>query len=433
LTDQVRLTRRQVLATSGALGAAGALSSFGWKGWGGAESAAAASSLLPPPDASGIDHIVVVMMENRSFDHFFGWLPGSDGKQAGLSYLDRQGKRQFTHHLTEFSSCEFSDPDHSYHGGRTELNGGKCDGWLRAGDNDIFCIGYYQKPDLPFLGNAATSWTVCDRYFAAVMAPTYPNRFYQHAAQTDRLTDTKTISKLPTIWDRLADAGVSARYYFSDVPFIAFFGLKHLSIARGIKTFLSDAAAGQLPAVSFVDPGFISEDNGTSTDDHPRADIRAGEQFLNKIYTAVTTSPNWGKTMLVINFDEWGGFFEHVVPRRAPDVSPVTALRGFRVPALVISPRARRGYVAHRTYDHTSVLKAIEWRWGLPPLTPRDAAARNLAEVLDFTSLPNLTAPTFTVPSFTPTPCSASSTAEDQQKWQDLLALAQAQGWPLPA
>jgi phospholipase C len=216
------------------------------------------------------------------------------------------------------------------------------------------------------------------------------------------------------------------------VPFIAFFGLKHLSIARPFSRFLSDAAAGQLPAVCFVDPGFLGEDNGTSTDDHPRADIRAGEQFLNRIYTAVTTSPNWSRTMLVINFDEWGGFFEHVVPRRAPDVSPVTALRGFRVPALVISPRARRGYVAHGTYDHTSILKAIEWRWNLRPLTPRDKAARNIAEVLDFSSPPKLTAPTFTVPPFTPTACNASDASDDKQKWLDLQALARAQGWPLP-
>ena len=427
----MRLTRRQVLATSGALGAAGALSSVGWEGWGGAESAAAASPSLPHPDASGIDHIVVVMMENRSFDHFFGWIPGADGRQAGLHYTDRQGVRHATHHLTEFASCGFADPDHSYEGGRVELNGGRCDGWLRAGENDIFCIGYYQKPDLPFLGGAASAFTVCDHYFAAVMAETYPNRFYQHAAQTDRLHNNTTISTLPTIWDRLAAAGLTGRYYFSDVPFIALWGLKYLPIARPFATFLSDAAAGQLPAVSFVDPRFEDEGSGTSGDDHPRADIRAGEQFLNQVYTAVTTSPNWARTMLVINFDEWGGFFDHVRPAKAPDVSPQTALRGFRVPALVISPRARRGHVAHGTYDHTSILKAIEWRWNLLPLTPRDKAARNLAEVLDFSSPPKLKAPTFTVPPFTPTACPPSNSADTEAQWPALRQLALAHGWSL--
>ena len=127
--------------------------------------------------------------------------------------------------------------------------------------------------------------------------------------------------------------------------------------------------------------------------------------------------------MLVINFDEWGGFFDHVAPNRVTDVSPTTALRGFRVPALVISPRARRRFVAPRTYDHTSVLKAIEWRFGLAPLTTRDAHARNLAEVLDFTHPPNLAAPSVSVPPVVPVPCEVP-TASAESEWKDLAALA---------
>ncbi|GAA4158162.1 hypothetical protein GCM10023068_44170 [Leifsonia shinshuensis] len=243
---------------------------------------------------------------------------------------------------------------------------------------------------------------MCDRYFAATLAETYPNRFYMHAAQTDRLHNSTATATMPTIWDSLAAAGVSGKYYFSDVPFLALWGTKYLGISHPYADFLADCASGSLPAVSFVDPRFEDEASGTSGDDHPHADLRSGELFLNEIYHAVTTSPNWAKTLLVVNYDEWGGFFDHVVPGTAPDATPAagTGQRGFRVPSLVVSPRARRGSVAHGTYDHTSVLKTIEWRFGLRALTPRDAGARNIAEVLDFASAPNTAAPAYTVPPF---------------------------------
>jgi phospholipase C len=425
-------SRRTLLKATGVLGAAGLAAEWGLSGRGPVANAALAGA-LPAPASSGIEHVVVVMMENRSFDHFLGWVPGADGKQSGSTFTDRYGVRHSTHHLTDFASCAYNDPDHSYEGGRIELNNGRCDGWLKAGENDPLAIGYYTKPDLAFLGQAAPSWTVCDRYFSAVMAETYPNRFYQHAAQTDRLHNSSVTSTLPTIWDRLAAAGLTGRYYFSDVPFTALWGTKYLPISEPFPAFLAAAAAGQLPQVSFVDPRFLDEASGSSGDDHPKADIRAGEQFLNQVYEAVSTSPNWRNTVLVINYDEWGGFFDHVAPGSAPDVSSATALRGFRVPALVISPLARRGYVAHNTYDHTSVLKMIEWRWGLNALTPRDSAARNLAEVLDFNSTPHLTAPRYLLPPFTATVCPpAPLTGAEAAEWPALKDKALAAGWSLP-
>ena len=136
---------------------------------------------------AGIDHIIVVMMENRSFDHFLGWMPGADGKQSGLSYTDRYGIPHSTHHLTDFQGCGHPDPDHSYEGGRIQYNNGKNNGWLRAGENDEFAVGYYDAADLDFWRQAGPDWTVCDQYFAATMAETYPNRFYQHSAATDRM------------------------------------------------------------------------------------------------------------------------------------------------------------------------------------------------------------------------------------------------------
>jgi len=203
---------------------------------------------LPKPDKSGIKHVVVAMMENRSFDHFLGWLPGADGRQAGLVYTDSLGNAFETHPLApDFQGCSHPDPDHSYAGGRIEYDNGLCDGWLRAGTNDTFAIGYYTQNDLPFLGQAAPDWTVCDRYFAPIMASTYPNRIYQHAAVTDRIDNTLSLSTLPTIWDRLAAAKLQGRYYFSDVPFIALWGQQYASITRSYNQFLQDCASGDLP------------------------------------------------------------------------------------------------------------------------------------------------------------------------------------------
>ena len=125
-------------------------------------SRAAAAATLPAPGASGIDHIIVVMMENRSFDHFLGWMPGADGKQSGLSFTDRYGIPHSTHHLTDFQGCGHPDPDHSYEGGRIQFNNGKNNGWLQAGENDEFAVGYYDAADLDFWRQAGPDWTVCE-------------------------------------------------------------------------------------------------------------------------------------------------------------------------------------------------------------------------------------------------------------------------------
>jgi phospholipase C len=312
------------------------------------------------------------------------------------------------------------------------LNGGACDGWLLAGENDRYAIGYYTQQDLSFFGQAAPAWTTCDRYFSSIMAETFPNRFYQHAAQTDRIHNSFDQSALPTIWDRLAAAGLEGRYYFSDAPFLALWGVKYFPISRPFSAFLSDCARGQLPHVSFVEPRFIEEQTGLSNDDHPHADVRDGQAFLNRVYTAVTRSPNWSSTVLIINYDEWGGFFEHVAPPTA-QIPPADqaagnadGLLGFRVPCLVISPFARRGHVAHGVYDHTSVLRMIEWRWNLEPLTVRDATANNIAEVLDFSAKERRRL--FRVPDG---PFAEFCPPTEVDKWSVLLDLARTWGWSI--
>jgi phospholipase C len=392
------LTRRDFIRTATGAAAGLALTQFIPNA-----EAARRNKNLPTPNRSGIEHIIVVMMENRSFDHFLGWVPGADGQQEGLIYYDEAGVAHPTQPLApNYQGCGLADPDHSYAGGRIEYNNGACDGWLLAGENDDYAIGYYTAADLPFYAGAAANWTTFDRYFTSIMAGTFPNRFYQHCAQTDRLENSLTFSSLPTIWDRLAEHSVSARYYYSDIPFTALWGTKYLSISRHITEFLADCAAGTLPRVSFVEPRFVGAALGLTNDDHPHADIRNGQAFLDMVYQAVTTSPNWGQTVMVVNYDEWGGFFDHVAPPFAA-IPPADravgsdGLMGFRVPAFVISPFARRGTVNHTLYDHTSVLKMIEWRWNLRPLTIRDKNANNLAESLDL-SQRNLSAPVLGVP-----------------------------------
>src|SRR4051812_15094853 len=151
----------------------------------------AAQTILPDPRQSGIEHIVVVTMENRSFDHLLGWHPTADGMQDGLAYTDMAGMTFPTHELApDFMGCRHPDPDHSWAGGRAEYDGGRMDGFLRAGMNDVFAIGYYGQDDRPFLNALARQYTTCDRFFASIMAETFPNRVFLHAAQTDRLDNT---------------------------------------------------------------------------------------------------------------------------------------------------------------------------------------------------------------------------------------------------
>src|SRR3954470_10687617 len=176
---------------------------------------------LPSPRNLPIDTFVVLMMENRSFDHYLGWLPGADGHQAGLAYVDRDGKTWETQPLApDWQGCGHPDPDHSWDGGRGQLNGGRCDGFLKTG-NDVFGISYYHEKDLGFIPAAARAFTTFDRFHCSLMGPTLPNREYMHAAQSYGQTEnnlppqTQYQTGFPdtTIWALLSAAGVSNRYF----------------------------------------------------------------------------------------------------------------------------------------------------------------------------------------------------------------------------
>jgi phospholipase C len=409
--------------------------------------AGAASSSLPNPNGSGIEHIVIVMMENRSFDHVLGWLPGAKGMQAGLQYPGKNGELHSTYRLRTYVGCGHPDPDHSYQGGRDEYNHGKMNGWLQTTTNDIFCIGYYEEKDLPFFSAFATNFTTLDNYFPSILSSTFPNRVFFHAAQTDRLDNSVTISTLPTIWDSLAAAGVSNKYYYSNVPFLALWGAKYIPISALYPQFLLDAASGNLPAVCMVDPRYTLVDDGEGNDDHPHADMRSGEHFLGEVYQAVTNGPGWANTVLIVTRDEWGGFFDHIVPPRAiapndvdPDLINGKALLGCRVPVIVASPFSRgnpaKPKINSWLYDHTSILKLIEWRYGLSPLTARDAAMNNLANALDFKN-PDASVPALPmIKQPKPTPCGEGGILDGgpggETDSYKLLHSPLIAGWPLP-
>ncbi len=393
----------------------------------------AVPSAIPVPGRTGIDHVVVVMMENRSFDHFLGWMPNANGTGLGpdgsvvdagrfhsFNYADTSGARHRIWHTTQLNGCGQQDQDHGYSGGRTQWGGGRMNGFLLDKNNTDYSLSYYLADARPFSSRLALNYTTCDNYFCSILGPTWPNRFFQHSAQTDRLNDTTSPdssslpadpSALPSIWDQLNQVGgPTGRYYFSDLPFLGLWGAKYLPISEQYPQFLADAQSGTLPNVSIVDPRFEDEGSGTSGDDHPLSDLRAGDAFLSEVFHALSSGPSWDRTMLVVNYDEWGGFFDHVPPPRlAPGnqyIDTVDVVRsasgsiekvlgGFRVPCIIASPFTKGNpddpRVVSKMFDHTSVLAFIESNWRLKPITPRDASAvgnsadalSNIGHVLD--------------------------------------------------
>jgi len=464
--DGPEISRRRLLAGAG-VGAAGILAgAAGWRRpWPAAP--AAAGPRRAHAAGSGIEHIVVVMMENRSFDHFLGWLPGADGVQDTTTarFPDQQGKRRANHHLTEPMGCGHPDPDHSYDGGRFQLNGDAMDNFAR-GRNDEYAIGFYTEADRPFMAALARHYTTCDAYFCSFLGPTYPNRLFLHSARTDRIRNGPQPATMPTIWDQLnTRGGPTGRYYYSDIPFLGLWGGRYQSISSPYHQFLSDAAAGRLPNVAHVEASFLGFGEGHGNDDHPHAPIGAGDAFLSEVFHALADGPGWERTVLIVTYDEWGGFYEHVVPPRVTAGVPIgadpasgpdhdlvdgRARLGFRVPCIVASPFSRGADPARPTidralHDHTSILQLIEGRFGLSPLTERDASTRpddprSLLTALRFDDAdPSVPA---AIPRVDPPPASATgcppghshpaTAAGDEDTWAMLADVARRHGWAVP-
>jgi phospholipase C len=366
---------------------------------------------LPAPRNIPVDTIVVLMMENRSFDHYLGWMPNADGRQAGLQYTDKNGVAHETRRLTpDFQGCGHPDPDHSWDGGRTQLDGGACDGFLRSGDNDVFSISYYAEGDLGFIQDAAKTFTTFDRFHCSLMGSTLPNREYMWAGESYGNRDnalppeTQYTTGFPdnTIFAALDKAGVSNRYFFNDVPVSALWGVNRLKGSGSIAEFYARCASGTLPRVSYVDPNFggsVGEGPGLSGDEHPHGDVRTGQAFMADVVHAFMESPQFKRGALFITYDEWGGFFDHVAPprvpdqRNSPDINSDYGLMGFRIPTIAVSPWVRRGHVEHTLYGFESILKFICYRFGIAPLNTRVKYANNIGRSFDWQHKPRLAIP----------------------------------------
>lgn len=353
-----------------------------------------------------VDHIVVVMMENHSFDNLLGVLGRGDGLTSGSNGLpdatnpDGHGHLVRSFHMP--TPCQVSGkPSQSWNASHTQLAGGSNQGFVIS-DSGPVAMGYWNAVDLPFLDSLASTFPLADRYFASVLAQTYPNRRFLLAGTSLGLVDDTLPKGLPPnglIFDSLNEHGIPWKNYFTTLPTAGVFisSLGQPSISAGlvpIAAFYADCASGTLPAFSIVDPDF-----GKQSEEDPQ-DIQYGDAFLAQVVHAVMSGPKWSKTLLVWTYDEHGGYYDHVPPPAAvtpDDVPPMLSPTevpgsfdrlGFRVPAGVVSPYARKDHVSHTAYDHTSVLRLVETKWNLPALSRRDAAANDLLDMVDFRSAP---------------------------------------------
>ena len=364
-----------------------------------------------------IEHVVVLVMENRSFDHMLGYLklegvnPDVDGLDANMS--NKLGTKTFrVRLLTETVLKRGQDPCHEGKCVDDQLNGpdGPNTGFVSSyaahhkGDPaDGLVMGFYNGSSLPVYDHLARNFCICDRWFCSVRGATWPNRLYAVAGRADGSRDNKTppIYNLPSFVRHLDAKNVPWRWYSHDFATLrladarfrvgrsknfAFFDRR---IDFGDTSFLEDASSGNLAAVSWIDPFFGHVNPFRQNDDHPsRADLMAGQELVLRLYNAVVTGPKWNKTLLVIVYDEHGGFFDHVAPPPAEDDNPMFRQYGVRVPAFVVSPFVERGKVSHMTFDHTSIIKTILLRFcrradgSIPDMGARVMSANHLGHLL---------------------------------------------------
>ena len=409
-TDDAALRRRDFLAraasVAGMAGAASLLPPDTLL----AQAAAAKRAPLPSARNMPIDHFVVVMMENRSFDHYFGWLEGADATQDA-TYEDPSGKTVKTRHAStleaEWQGCGHPDPGHGWNSGRAQLR----DGFLAEGSgNDEFALTYYEEGELEYIHAVARRYTLYDRFFCSVLTSTWPNRYYMWSAQSGGKKNNNPPldtagNQWETIFDRAIANGLDARYYNSDLPFSAVWGARGASWTRPLAEYYADCATGTLPHISFVDPPFRDGGggDGLSADEHPHGDVRLGQAWMADVVNAFVRSPNYRRGALFIVYDEWGGFFDHVTPPSVPDARQSANLdedfgqMGFRIPAVAISPYARKRKgemrVSHQRLGFESILKLITYRYRLGNLTLRDARAPNIGRTFDWRRRPDFEAP----------------------------------------
>jgi phospholipase C len=352
-----------------------------------------------------IEHIVVLMMENHSYDNKLGMLNrfGADGFCIGRNGRPTatnpyaNGDIQHAFHMP--TTCQLTGfPSQTWLNSHIQFAGGRNDGFVESGSGPV-SMGYWQGSDQPFYYSMCQVFPIADRYFCSVLGQTYPNRRYlMSATSLGMVNDTiPSLDSYPpngTIFDKLAAAGISWRDYYSTLSTTELYPelyIKNVGTnVLPIKEFFKDAAAGTLPGFSLVEPNYT-----TQSEEDPQ-NVATGEKFAASVINAVISGPAWDKSLLIWTYDEHGGYFDHVPPPPAikPDNIPPDvptgestyngfAQYGFRVPLAVVSPWARPWYVSHFVFDHTSICALVEAKWNLPAMTYRDANANNMLDMLD--------------------------------------------------
>jgi phospholipase C len=341
----------------------------------------------------GITTYVYMMMENRSYDHLFGARSMADGKPgdgltAAMFNLDTKGNRISPWVPDRMQLCDI-DPPHGWDALHASWNNGANDGFVvqhqldHQSDTAIEPMQYLTRNEVPVSWALADKYATADRWFCSVMGPTWPNRFYWHTGTSGGLKSNELPgAKLPwpSIYDRLNAKGVSWAYYFGSIPVVAAIGGDALKPnVHYFDQFLTDAAAGTLPSVVYIDPAF------NQNDDHPPVHPINGQELIAAVYTALAASPQWKNCMLVITYDENGGFFDHVSPPTTVDDQAALGFEqmGFRVPTLVAGPYVKEAHVSSVVYDHCSALRELEVTFGLEPLNQRTLAANDLSDFID--------------------------------------------------
>jgi phospholipase C len=372
-----------------------------------------------------IDHIVVLMLENRSFDHMLGYLSlergrgDIDGLQPGMSN-DAEGKTFNAEHLAAtHPPSPHWDPDHSSGATDKQINGGKMDGFAASFAETLagrkvsnpdpgMVMGYYNAKDLPVYDHLARHFCVCDRWHSSVPGATWPNRLYAVAGSADGSRDDKPNKELP-LYDKhsfirhLDAADVGWRWYTYDFGTLRcvdrdyFLGHREnfayvektklpwearleeeLLLDEDSASVLEDVQQGKLAPVSWIDPNFkdLNLAHVQSNDDHPPSDVGAGQELVMLVYNALASGPKWDTTLLLVVYDEHGGFYDHVPPPPAEDDDPAMfGHYGVRVPALVVSPWVAEKSASPTLFDHTTIIKTILTRFASEELTKRSAAA----------------------------------------------------------
>jgi phospholipase C len=361
----------------------------------------------------GIDHIVILMKENHSYDNYFGMLGRGDGFTLGPdgaplnSNPDAHGRPVRAHHL----SLPFNPSLHlsqTWNSSHRQWNDGAMDGFVTT-TNSTDPMGYFDGTDLPWYYGFARTYGIGDRYFSSLLGQTFPNRRYlQAATSAGQVNDDfpSPLARPPAtglIWDRLDAHGIGWANYFVELPEVGLWPrnlLRYHDHLHYIGDFYEHCRAGTLPPVSLLTTEILASSEGEFEDD------QVGEAFTASLFEAASTGPQWHSMLFVVVWDEGGGFYDHVPPPAAvpPDGIPPNIhvppdepggfdRYGFRVPCLVASPFTKPGHVSSVVYDHTSILATIELKWNLPALTRRDAAATPLTDFLDLGKPPHFATP----------------------------------------